>query len=151
MSGTRVRAARNAEVPVIEAVVADAFAPFTARSGVVPAPLLIDWATTISAAAASVAVRDDRVIGVLVLWPHPDHVLIDTLAVDPGAQGSGVGVLLLAHAAAVATSRDVHLLRLHTNVAMTESLAWYLRHGFLETGRGVEDGFDRVHLEQVLA
>lgn len=150
MSGTRVRAARNAEIPAVESLVAEAFAPFTRRTGVVPAPLSIDWATTISAAAASVAVQDDRVVGVLVLWPRPGSVLVDTLAVDPAAQGSGVGIALLAHAASVATARDVHVLRLSTNVAMTDSLAWYLRHGFVETGRGVEDGLDRVHLERVL-
>lgn len=150
VSGTGVRAARNAEVPAIEALVAAAFAPFTRRTGVVPAPVSVDWSTTISAAGAAVAVRDDRVVGVVVLWPHPDHVLVDVLAVDPAAQGSGVGGALLDHAAAVAVSRGVHVLRLSTNVAMTDPLAWYLRRGFIETGRGVERGFDRVHLERML-
>lgn len=150
MSGIRVRAARTAEIPVVERLVADAFAPFTARTGIVPAPLSIDWDTTISAAGAAVAVRDERPVGVLVLWPHPRHVLVDLLAVDPAAQGSGVGGALLEHAAAVAAERDVHVLRLWADVAMTESLAWYLRHGFVETGRGAVDGFDRVHLERML-
>jgi N-acetylglutamate synthase-like GNAT family acetyltransferase len=150
VSGIGVRIARNVDIPAIEALVAAAFDPFVARTGIVPAPLSTDWETVISALGASAAVRDDRLVGVLVLWPHPDHVLIDTLAVAPDAQASGVGGLLLEHAGRIALSRDVHVVRLYSNAGMTESLAWYARRGFVETGRGVEDGFDRVHLEAVL-
>ncbi|MGT2424712.1 GNAT family N-acetyltransferase [Amnibacterium kyonggiense] len=148
MAEVRVRAARIADVAAVERLVEDAFAPFTARTRIVPAPRSIDWATTVSALGAEVAVRDDRVVGVLVVWPHPDHLLVDVLAVAPSAQGSGVGATLLAHARATAARTGRDRLRLHTNAGMTESLAWYARQGFVETGRGREDGFDRVFLEQ---
>jgi ribosomal protein S18 acetylase RimI-like enzyme len=145
MSEVRVRAARVADIADVERIVAAAFRPFTRRTGIVPAPMSTDWATTISAAAASVAVVDDRVVGVLVLWPHPDHVLVDTIAVDPAAQGRGVGSALLAHAEAGA-----RVLRLYTNAGMTEALAYYPRRGFALTGRRREDGFDRVLFEKRL-
>jgi hypothetical protein len=35
--------------------------------------------------------------------------------------------------------------RLYTNEAMTETLTFYPRHGYRETGRAVEDGFRRVY------
>jgi hypothetical protein len=34
--------------------------------------------------------------------------------------------------------------RLYTNAAMTENLTFHPRHGYLETGRGSQDGFERV-------
>jgi ribosomal protein S18 acetylase RimI-like enzyme len=151
MSGIRVRAAREADVPAIARLVADAFAPFVARTGIVPAPLGTDWPTVVSALGVVVALRDDRVTGVLVRWPHPDHVLVETLAVDPAAQGAGVGTALLDTAERLAIETGVNAVRLYTNAAMTENLVWYPRRGFVETGRGPHGGFDRVRFEKRLA
>lgn len=36
--------------------------------------------------------------------------------------------------------------RLYTNEAMTENLAFYQRQGYIETHRGVQDGYHRVFL-----
>lgn len=151
MSGIRLRAARHADARAIEAVVTAAFAAFVDRSGVRPAPLLLDWPTVISATAATVAVLDERVVGVLVLWPHPDAVLVDTIAVDPAAQGSGVGSLLLDRAELTAIETGTNTVRLYTNVAMPEALAFYPRRGYAVTARRHEDGFDRVFFEKRLA
>jgi ribosomal protein S18 acetylase RimI-like enzyme len=151
MSGTRVRAARNADVPEIEQVVADAFAAFTSRTGIRPAPLATDWPTVVSALGASVATRDERVVGVLVLWPHPDHVLVDVLAVAQEEQGGGIGSALLDRAELLAVETGTNTVRLHTNAAMAEALAWYPRRGFVEIGRRVEHGFARVFFEKRLA
>ena len=147
----RVRTARNADVPAIEAVVAAAFAPFVAASGVVPAPLSTDWETVISALGAVVATRDEHVVGVLVVWPHPDHVLVETLAVAPEEQGTGVGTALLDRSELLAIEGGSNTVRLYTNAAMTTALAWYPRHGFSEVARRTEHGYDRVHLEKRLA
>lgn len=147
----RVRAARDADVAAITAVVHAAFAPFTAATGIVPAPLATDWPTVISALGAQVATRDDRVVGVLVLWPHPGHVLVETLAVDPSAQAGGVGTVLLDRAELLAIESGSNRVRLSTNAAMADSLDYYDRRGFVEVGRGREDGFDRVMLQKRLA
>ncbi len=39
-------------------------------------------------------------------------------------------------------------IRLYTNALMTENLAWYPRLGYEETGRRMEDGFDRVYFRK---
>ena len=148
MAGSRVRTARDADVPVIQALVDAAFAPFVAATGIRPAPLSTDWPTVISALGAAVATIDDRVVGVLVLWPHPDHVLVELLAVAPDEQGAGIGTALLDHAELHAIESGTNALRLHTNAAMTEALAYYPRRGFVEIGRVVEHGFHRVRLEK---
>ena len=149
MSGTRVRAARNADVPALQALVAGAFAPFTARTGVRSAPV-VDWETVVWALAAVVATREDRIVGVLVLWPHPDHVLVETLVVAPEEQGRGVGAALLDRAELTAIEAGTNAVRLQADVRMTEALAHWVRRGYAEVGRRPLDGVDRVLLEKRL-
>lgn len=147
----RVRGARNADIPAIEAVVADAFAAFLAATGIVPAPMSTDWETVISALGAFVAIREDRVVGVLVMWPHPDHVLVETLAVAAEDQGGGVGTALLDRSEVLAVEGGTDVVRMHADAATTQALAWCQRHGFVDAGRRTEHGYERVHLEKRLA
>ena len=41
-------------------------------------------------------------------------------------------------------------MRLYTNEKMTANLSIYLRLGYTETGRRIEDGFKRVFFEKLL-
>lgn len=70
---------------------------------------------------------------------------------SPEAQGLGVGKLLLDLADERARRAGLSGLRLYTNAAMTENLAYYPRHGYRETHRGTEDGFERVYFTKILA
>jgi N-acetylglutamate synthase-like GNAT family acetyltransferase len=154
MSGMRMRTARNADIPAIDALVAAAFAAFAAfaaETGVVPAPMTTDWETVISARGVSVATRGDRIVRVLVAWPHPDHVLVETLAVAPAEQGTGVGSALLDRSELAAIESGANTVRLSTNAAMMQALAYSPRHGFQEVGRRTEHGYDRVVFEKRLA
>ena len=150
MPEVRIRRAREVDVPAITRVVEEAFAPFTARTDIVPMPVRTDWPTVISAGGARVAVLGERVVGVLVVWPHPDHLLLDTVAVAPDVRGTGVGAALLAHAEGEAAAAALPAVRLFTNALMTENLAYYPRRGYRETGRETRQGFDRVHFEKRL-
>lgn len=149
MSGTRVRTARNADVPALEALVAGAFAPFAARTGARPAA--VAWETVVWALGASVATRDDRVVGVLVLWPHPDHVLVETLAVAPEEQGRGVGSALLDRAELTAIEAGSGTVRLAADAGMTEALDFFPRRGYREVGRSVDAGAERIRFEKRFA
>lgn len=150
VSEVRVRVAREVDALAMATVVHDAFAGFVARTGVRPEPLDVDWATVVSALGARVALRDERVVGVLVLWPHPDHLLVETVAVAPAAQGCGIGTLLLAVAEREAVEAGLHTVRLVTNAAMTENLSYYPGRGFRRTGRGMQHGYDRISFEKRL-
>jgi hypothetical protein len=57
---------------------------------------------------------------------------------------------LLAFAEKQAGSASLAEVRLYTNEAMTENLAFYGRLGFEETGRRFEDGYKRVFLRKTL-
>jgi GNAT superfamily N-acetyltransferase len=150
MSEVRIRLARDVEAGEIQALVADAYARYRDRIPVVPAPVTADYATLVSAHACRVAVTEERIEGVLVLWPKGDHLLVENVAVLPAAQGRGIGGLLLERAETEARAAGLPAIRLYTHERMTENLAFYGRRGFVETGRRSEAGFDRVFLEKRL-
>ena len=75
----------------------------------------------------------------------------DTIAVAPGAQGHGYGALLLARAEDDARELGLSEVRLVTNQAMTENQTFYPRHGYIETARGRQDGYDRVFYAKKVA
>ena len=86
-----------------------------------------------------------------MLVVHPDHLLLENIAVLPSAQRRGVGARLLALAEDEARARGLGEIRLYTNEAMTENLAYYPRHGYAETRRAEQDGFRRVFFTKHLA
>ncbi len=110
-----------------------------------------DYARALADSRAWVVDGDGRLDAVMVLEENADHLLIDVIAVDPAAQGRGVGTLLLDRAEADARVLGLTELRLYTNQAMTENLLYYPSRGFEETGRRTEDGFRRVYYRKSVA
>jgi len=121
-----------------------AYEPYVARIGRRPAPMTADYASIAGSGNAWVAEQRGRLIGLLVLDPAEDHLLLDNVAVDPNAQGVGVGSRLLRLAEEQAEAQGLNELRLYTNEAMTENLTYYPRHGYHETHRATQDGYQRV-------
>ena len=100
---------------------------------------------------AWVAEQAGGIVGILVLEPAEDHLLLENVAVTPRAQGLGVGGRLLRLAEEQARAHGVGEVRLYTNEAMTENLGYYPRHGYRETHRATQEGFRRVFFTKVLA
>jgi N-acetylglutamate synthase-like GNAT family acetyltransferase len=123
---------------------------YVERIGRRPAPMDADYAALIGAGRVTVAERDGRVTGILVLVPEEDHLLVENVAVDPAAQGSGLGRRLMAHAEEHARILGLAELRLYTNEKMVENLAWYPRLSYTETERRVDSGFARVFFVKTL-
>ena len=90
------------------------------------------------------AAVDGEVADFIILLFRAGHLLLENVAVLPAAQGRGIGARLLALAEDRARARHVPEIRLYTNAAMTENLAYYPRHGYTETHRAQQDGFHRV-------
>lgn len=78
-------------------------------------------------------------------------LLLDVVAVAPGAQGHGYGALLLARAEDDARELGLPEVRLYTNRAMNENQTFYPRHGYSETARGRQHGYDRVFYTKTIA
>jgi N-acetylglutamate synthase-like GNAT family acetyltransferase len=121
-----------------------AYARYVDRIGREPAPMTEDYLSLVSAGRVWVAEQDDVLVGLLVLELKADHLLLDNVAVRPDCQGAGIGAQLLAFTDNFAREHDLAEVRLYTNEAMTENLAYYPRHGFVETHRATDHGFHRV-------
>lgn len=139
-----------ADVHAIEALVREAYEPYVARIGREPGPLLEDYAAVVADGRALVARRDGSVVGLLISSVHPDHVLVENVAVATSERGTGLGARLLAIADEQARANGVAEVRLYTHEKMTENLAYYPRRGFVETGRRTENGFSRVFFTRVV-
>jgi N-acetylglutamate synthase-like GNAT family acetyltransferase len=131
-------------------VVRAAFDVYVPRMGLEPWPMRLDYAEVIGRGGTWVADEGGEVVGVLVLEPHDDHLLLDVVAVAPHLQGSGVGARLLALAEEEARRLGLDEVRLYTNVLMTENLSYYARHGYVETHRDQVNGFHRVFFTKQL-
>jgi ribosomal protein S18 acetylase RimI-like enzyme len=141
----RLRAAAARDVDAITRLVHDAFGKYVERIGVPPGPMLRDYAAVLTVSRVWVLEAvGGGLEGLLVVEAADDHLHIDVVAVAPAAQGRGHGARLLARAEDDARELRLPEVRLHTNVAMTENQVFYPRHGYVETGRGRRDGYERV-------
>ena len=147
---TALRPARAADLPAVQALVARAYGHYVARIGKPPGPMLDDYAARIAEGAVQVLEEDGRLVGLLVLLPEADHLLLDNVAVDPAAQGRGHGRRLVAAAEDEARRLGLPELRLYTHELMSENVAMYERLGFVETHRGQQAGYARVFMRKRL-
>jgi GNAT superfamily N-acetyltransferase len=139
-----VTPAQPSDVAAIEALVREAYEPYTVRIGRPAGPLEDDYRAIVASGRALVARRGNRIVALLVTSLHADHVLVENVAVAASERGTGLGSSLLALADDMARRAGVPEVRLYTHEKMTENLAFYAHRGFRETGRRTEDGFTRV-------
>jgi ribosomal protein S18 acetylase RimI-like enzyme len=146
-----IRPATAADHAAVHCLVAAAFEKYVDRIGRRPAPMDADFGAALADSRVWVIEHAERVQAVLVIENHDDHLLIDTVAVHPTAQGRGFGSRLLRRAESRARELGLAEVRLYTNEAMSENLAYYPRQGYQETGRRTEDGFRRVYFRKQIS
>ena len=147
-----IRRARPDDAPAIQACARQAYARYVPRIGRPPAPMGADYAALIAAGDVSVATgADGGFLGFIVYRAAGRDLLLENVAVLPGAAGRGIGKALIAHCEQAARAQGAAAVRLYTNAKMTENLALYPRLGYAETARRSEDGFERVYFEKRLA
>jgi ribosomal protein S18 acetylase RimI-like enzyme len=145
-----VRPATEADASVLRLIAVAAYQHYVPRIGRPPAPMTADYAAAARHGQAWLAAEDGEAAGFIILIPHPGHLLLENVAVLPAAQGRGIGARLLALAEERARSLGLPEIRLYTNEAMTENLAYYPRHGYIQTHRARQGGFDRVFFRKRL-
>ncbi len=144
-----IRLAMTDDIPAMQEIALRAYEPYVSRMGQEPAPMRPDFAGHV--AKDTVFVWDEGgVRAYAVVITGENEPLLDNIAVDPRAQGERLGSKLLAHVEAYLREEGFGAYTLYTNVHMTENIAWYRRAGFTETGRGSQDGFDRVFFRREL-
>lgn len=144
------RPAEARDVDAATRLVHDAYGHYVERIGRPPAPMTADYAAAVDAGTLWVAEDDGRLLGLVVLVDADDHLLLENVAVEPSAQGRGIGGRLLTLAEDEARRRGHDRIALYTNEAMTENLAYYPRKGYTETHREERGGYHRVHFSKAL-
>jgi ribosomal protein S18 acetylase RimI-like enzyme len=140
----RIRPAAPDEAKEIDELVQCAYAHYVERIGGRPGPMDEDYADKVARNLVSVADEAGEIVGLVVLVPEADHLLVENVAVAPHRQGKGIGRVLLAFAEDEARRAGTPTLRLYTHVLMTENIALYCHLGYEETERRADDGFERV-------
>ncbi|MBV8739877.1 MAG: GNAT family N-acetyltransferase [Alphaproteobacteria bacterium] len=150
MKEIRIRAATAADVDAISEIVDQAYRHYISRIGMLPGPMLDDYAARVAEGTVWVLEEAEVIAALIVLLPAPDYLLLDNIAVTPARQGLGFGRRLLAFAEAEALRRGYREIRLYTHQTMVENQRLYASIGYQETGRGIEDGYDRVFMRKRL-
>jgi ribosomal protein S18 acetylase RimI-like enzyme len=145
-----IRRAAGPDADAVRLITAEAYQHYVPRIGREPSPMLTDYAGAVRAGHAWVAEVDGQAVGVMVVELHPDHLLVENIAVRPAAQGRGVGRQLLVRADELAAELGYDEIRLYTHETMTENIAYYPRRGYTETHRGGQDGYRRVFFRKQL-
>lgn len=146
--GFGLRLAREPDLPRIGEVIASAYDKYVGRMDPLPAPLLHDYQKEVR--DESVWVGGTPIIALIVLIRIGDSLLIENIAVEPSAQGSGVGRRLMDFAEREAVQRGIDRLALYTSEVMTENLAIYHHLGYAEVDRRFDNGYQRVFMEKRL-
>ena len=136
------------DLPAIRAVINAAYARYLTRMDKPPAPMLRDYGPSVE--AGTTWVTGSPVTAVLTLYPREDHLYVENIAVDPSAQGCGLGRALMEFAEQEAARRGLNRMALVTHEVMTENQAIYARLGYIEIDRRTEDGYRRIYMEKPL-
>jgi GNAT superfamily N-acetyltransferase len=127
-----------------------AYRHYVERIGRPPAPMLDDYAQIIADRPVHVAENDGKIVGMLVLDETDEGFLLETVAVDPSVQGTGVGRRLIDLAEAEARRAGHTSIYLYTHEKMTENRLHYAKIGYVEYARRNEHGLARVYLRKPL-
>ena len=145
-----IRPAREKDVPAIKNCVDDAFGKYIERIGKTPAPMLLDYPAHVNEGKVWVAETKGDLCGMLVLFPTEEGFYLDTIAVSPSFQGTGVGRTLLQFAEREALRRGFTSIYLCTNAKMTENQILYPKIGYVQYAHYMEDGYDRIFYRKQL-
>ncbi|WP_040677155.1 GNAT family N-acetyltransferase [Rhizobium mesoamericanum] len=130
-----LRAATLDDLRAIEALTAEAYAPYTHLFGRPPIPVTEDYAPRINRGEVFLREVQGELAGLAVVEGHADHMMLFSIAVSPRFQGAGHGLAILKWAEDTAFEWRLPEIRLYTNARMERNIALYRRFGFRETGR----------------
>lgn len=152
--GLSIRKAQAQDVPAIQAIIKASYSKYIDRIGKPPAPMTADYHELLQTRDIYVletgpdAAETIQIIGSIVLGIEGNAVNVNSLVVEPAAQGRGYGRVLMDFAENVARDKGVQSMALFTHVKMHEDIGLYRKLGYVETERKSEDGYDRVYFRK---
>lgn len=146
-----IRLAQDHEAAVVTECVHAAFSKWIEVIGRKPRPMEADFATLIAQKFVYVLSENQKILGIIALWPQENTIYIDTVAVFPEWQKHGIGRQLLDFAESHAQSLGIPTLSLCTNEKMQSNRAYYLKLGYSQVNlEKLPDGGAVVWMEKSL-
>ena len=125
-----IRSATPGDTEMVRTLVRTAYAKWVPVIGREPLPMKADYARAIREHRIDLLSIYGRIVGLIEMIMHPDHLFIENLAVAPEHQGQGLGRRLLAHAEQTAAASGHTDIRLLTNAAFETNIALYKAVGY---------------------
>lgn len=130
MSDLSFRRAGAADVGTVAAITDAAYAKWVPIIGRKPKPMVADHTAAIRDHIVELASLDGKIVGLIELIPAADHLLLENIAIDPAAQGQGIGRRLMRRVEERAVEMGFSLVRLYTNQAFAANLDFYRHLGY---------------------
>jgi ribosomal protein S18 acetylase RimI-like enzyme len=124
------RSANFSDIIHIWRLVYDAYHEYIPILGKTPPTFLEDFDSHVTLGNLWLLDYDHSIDAMVVLTPMIDHILIQTMAVDPKLQGRGLGQILLKFAEYKTLELGLKDIRLYTNHIMTRNIKIYTKWGF---------------------
>jgi ribosomal protein S18 acetylase RimI-like enzyme len=136
------RRAGPADAATVAAITDAAYAKWVPVIGRKPKPMTVDYNAAIRDHLVELAYLDDIAVGLIELIPAADHLLLENIAIDPAAQGQGIGRRLMQRVEEHAIAMGLPMVRLYTNKAFATNLGFYQRLGYtIEGEEPYKEGF----------
>ena len=150
MSELTIRKAVFSDEKAVIKCVDASYEKYIERLGKKPGPMMDDYALLIGQGDVFVGEYEEQVAGIIVLKNFDDYILLDNVAVFPSYQGKGFGKSLIDFAEKLALEKEPGVIRLYTNIKMSENIVLYKKLGYIEYDRRCEHGYERVYFEKKL-
>ena len=146
--GLVLRRAGPADAAAVRELTRQAYAMWVPVVGREPTPVTVDYDRAVRQDVVDLLLRDGELVALAWMVPHPDHLLLESLAVAPAHQGRGHGRYLLAHAERPAAGQGLPLVRLYPNRLFAANIALYLRAGYAVDREEPFWGGVKVHMSK---
>ena len=125
-----LREAKASDVSAIRELARAAYAKWIPVIGREPKPMGADYEAAVHEHRFDLLHCDGRLAALVETIMHPDHLLIENLAVLPACQGLGLGRRLMAHVENLAATLGFAEVRLYTNKLFAKNIAFYAGLGY---------------------
>ena len=143
-----LRIAREADADAIRKLTREAYAKWVAVTGREPLPMRVDYSDVIKKHRFDLLYEGEALMALIETVPDGDHLLIENIAVAPGAQGRGFGKRLMTHAEKLAAASGLRGIRLYTNKLFTANVDLYQSLGYRVDREEELNGGIAVHMSK---
>lgn len=150
-NGMTLRLATPDDGAAIRDLTRAAYAKWAPLIGREPKPMTADYELAVRTHRFDLLMMEGKLTALIETVAHPDHLLIENVAVDPAYQRRGFGAMLVAHAEQLAVLSAQRMVRLYTNQRFTENVKLYVKLGYRVDREEAIPGGVAVHMSKDVA